>query len=279
MAAPKTDPLTGPSFENTHPVQDSLGLGDAPTPPAHATPPASPASPASGRRDKPATPSAPHAGHRARLRARFEEGGDAGVADYELLELLLFRSIPRRDLKPLAKALIARFGGVADVLSAPRARLVEVDGVSEAVAIDLAIVAAAGRRMARDRVMHKPVITSWSALLDYCRTHMADAPREQFRVLFLDKRNRLIADEVMSQGTVDHAPAYPREVVRRALELNSTAVILAHNHPSGDPTPSSADVEMTREIINAARPLGVMVHDHIVVGRERVASFKALGLL
>lgn len=223
---------------------------------------------------------APHYhGHRARLRERFREAGPDAVTDYELLELLLFRTIPRRDVKPLAKALIARFGGFAETLGAPLERLKEVDGVSDAVALDLKIAQAAARRLARERVLNQPVISSWSALLEYCRAAMADEPSEQFRVLFLDKRNRLIADEVLGRGTVDQAPVYPREVVRRALELHATAIILVHNHPSGDPTPSRADVDMTQQVVEAARPLGVVVHDHLVIGREHTASFKTLGLL
>ena len=218
-------------------------------------------------------------GHRERLRARFREAGAEALADYELLELALFRSIPRRDVKPIAKALIARFGGFAEVAAAPLERLVEVDGVSEAVALDLKIIHAAAERAARERVMGRSIISSWTALLDYCRVALADAREEQFRVLYLDKKNRLIADEVLGRGTVDHAPVYPREVIRRALEHAATALILVHNHPSGDPTPSKADIDMTKEIMTAAKPLGVVVHDHLVVGRERTASFKALGLL
>lgn len=220
-----------------------------------------------------------HVGHRDRLRRRFREGGDAALADYELLELCLFRAIPRRDVKPLAKALIARFGGFAEVVSQPPGRLVEVDGVSEATATELAIIHAAARRIASERVAGRAVLSSWSALLDYFRTHMADADREEFRVLFLDKRNRLIADEVLATGTVDHAPVYIREVVARALAHGATALILAHNHPSGDPTPSPADVETTKQLAEAAKPVGVVIHDHVIVGREGVASFKGLGLL
>jgi DNA repair protein RadC len=229
---------------------------------------------------KPSDAKKPHyLGHRDRLRARFKERGADALPDYELLELYLFRTIPRRDLKPLAKALIERFGGFAEVVAAPIERLVEVEGVSEAVAIDLKIVHASAERAARGRVLNRPVISSWNALLDYCRTALADAREEQFRVLFLDKKNRLIADEVLGRGTVDHAPVYPREVVRRALELSATAVILVHNHPSGDPTPSKADIDMTREIVSAAKPLGVAVHDHLVIGKENTASFKSLGLM
>ncbi len=226
------------------------------------------------------TPAPPHhAGHRDRLRTRFREAGADALADYELLELILFRTIPRRDVKPLAKELIARFGGLAEVLGADIERLCETPGVKEAVALDLKIFQAAARRIARDRVMHQPVISSWSALLDYCRTAMADEAKEQFRVLFLDKKNRLMADEILGHGTIDHAPVYPREIAHRALKHGATAIILLHNHPSGDPTPSRADIEMTKAVAEALKPLGVVVHDHLVIGRERVASFKSLELL
>ena len=218
-------------------------------------------------------------GHRDRLRARFSEGGGDALPDYELLELLLFRSIPRRDVKPLAKALIRHFGSFAEVLAAPVHRLAEVEGIGEGVVADLKVVEAAGRRLARGEVAKRPVLGSWSAVLEYCRAAMAFAEREQFRLLFLDKRNALIADEVQQSGTVDHTPVYPREVVRRALELSATALILVHNHPSGDPTPSAADVRMTRDIAEMAKPLGILVHDHIIVGREGHASLKGLKLI
>ena len=218
-------------------------------------------------------------GHRDRLRAHFRDAGADALRDYELLELLLFRSIPRRDVKALSKDLLRRFGSFAEVLAAPRARLLEVPGIGESVADDLKIVEAAARRLARGEVIKRPVLSSWSAVIDYCRTAMAFAPREEFRILFLDKRNALIADEVQQTGTVDHTPVYPREVVKRALELAATAIILVHNHPSGDPTPSTADITMTREIAQVAKPLGIMLHDHIIVGREGHASFKGLGLI
>lgn len=220
-----------------------------------------------------------HLGHRERLRTRFAETGGEGLADYEFLELLLFRAIPRRDVKPIAKRLIRRFGSFAEVLAAPPHLLTEIDGVGESVALDLKVVEAAGRRLARGSVAKRPVLSSWSAVLEYCRTAMAFADREEFRLLFLDKRNALIADEVQQRGTVDHTPVYPREVVKRALELAATAVILVHNHPSGDPTPSSADISMTRQIIDVAKPLGIAVHDHIIVGREGHASMKGLRLI
>lgn len=204
--------------------------------------------------------------------------GAAALEDYEMLELVLFRSIPQRDVKGLAKDLIARFGSLAEVLGAPVSRLLEVDGVGEATATDLKIVEAAGHALARGAVSRRTVLDSWSSVIDYCRAAMAFSHVEQFRILFLDKRNGLIADEVQQTGTVDHTPVYPREVLKRALELSASAIILVHNHPSGDPTPSQADVRMTREIADVARPLGVVVHDHIIVGRQGHASLKGLKL-
>jgi DNA repair protein RadC len=218
-------------------------------------------------------------GHRDRLRARFQEAGAETLPDYELLELLLFRSIPQRDVKPLAKELIQRFGSFAEVLGAPASRLTEVKGVGDGVALDLKIVEAALKRMAKGAVGKRPVLSSWSSVLDYCRMAMAFAEREQFRILFLDKKNMLITDEVQQTGTVDHTPVYPREVMRRALELSASAIILVHNHPSGDPTPSGADMRMTRELVDIAKPLGIAIHDHIIVGRDGHASFRSLGLI
>lgn len=220
-----------------------------------------------------------HLGHRERLRRRFAEGGEAALPDYELLELLLFRSIPQRDVKPLAKQLIQHFGSFAEVIGAPLSRLTEVKGVGESVALDLKIVEAALKRTMKGQIARKPVLSSWSSVIDYCRLAMAFAEREQFRILFLDRKNALIADEVQQTGTVDHTPVYPREVMRRALELSATALILVHNHPSGDPTPSGADMRMTRELVDIARPLGIAIHDHIIVGRDGHASFKGLGLI
>ena len=217
-------------------------------------------------------------GHRHRLRERFARVGVAGLADYELLELLLFRSIPRQDVKPLAKELIGRFGSVAEVLGAPISRLLEIEGVSEKTALELKIIEAAGRELAKGAIGKRHVLSSWSSVIEYCRAAMAFAEKEQFRLLFLDKRNGLIADEVQQTGTVDHTPVYPREVVKRALELSASAIILVHNHPSGDPTPSQADIRMTREIADAAKPLGVLVHDHIIIGRNGHASLKGLQL-
>jgi DNA repair protein RadC len=236
--------------------------------------------PLAPRISKPAKPAKPHyLGHRDRLRERAATGGLAALPDYELIELYLFRAIGRGDVKPLAKALLARFGSFAGVLGASLDELKTVSGVGEAVALDLKLLQEATLRVNRAEVARRPVITSWTQLLAYVRAAMAHEPREQFRVLFLDKRNQLIADEVMNRGTVDHAPVYPREVVRRALEVSASAVILVHNHPSGDPTPSGADIAMTKEIIEAARPLRIVIHDHLVVGRDGVASFKALGLM
>ncbi len=222
---------------------------------------------------------APHyAGHRDRLRTRFREHGVTALSNYELLELLLFRSLPRRDVKPLAKGLIARFGSVAEVLAAPLERLAEIDGLSETSALDLKLVHAAAVSMAGTELAGKQLLSSWSQVIEYCRAAMAYEEREQFRILFLDKKNQLIRDEVQQVGTVDHTPVYPREVVRRALELSATAVILVHNHPSGDPTPSRADIEMTRTLDDVARPLGIIIHDHIIIARSGHASLKALNL-
>ena len=222
----------------------------------------------------------PHyAGHRRRLRDRFRAAGAASLDDYEILEMLLFRSIPRADTKGRAKALIKRFGSLAEVLGAPEPLIREVPEIAEAAALDLKLVAAAAQRMTRGAIRGRPLLESWNEVLDYCRAVMAFEPREQPRVLFLDKNNALIADEVQQTGTVDHTPVYPREVVKRALELQASAIILVHNHPSGDPTPSRADIDMTREIVKAASPLGIAIHDHIAVGRKGHVSFKGQGLM
>jgi DNA repair protein RadC len=218
-------------------------------------------------------------GHRERLKNRFRDAGKDSLADYELLELILFQILPRRDTKPIAKALIAKFGSFAEVLAAPEPRLMEVSGVGEAVAQHLKIVEAAAHRYARGPVASRPLLSSWQAVIEYCRATMAYEDREHFRILFLDKKNGLLADEVQQTGTVDHTPVYPREIVKRALELSSTAIVLVHNHPSGDPTPSRADIQMTRAIIEIAKPLGILVHDHIIVGKEGHASFKGLKLI
>ncbi|MGZ9409296.1 MAG: RadC family protein [Methylocystis sp.] len=229
----------------------------------------------SGLRD-----SAPHFhGHRQRLRDRFTDAGEAALADYEMLELLLFRAIARRDVKPLAKALITRFGSFAETVAARPERLREVGGLSEAAIVEIKLVEAAAKRLARGALQKRPVLSSFMEVLDYCRTAMAFAEREEFSILFLDKRNALIADEVQGVGTIDHTPVYPREIVRRALELGSSALILAHNHPSGDPTPSSADIRMTKDIAAIAQPFGITVHDHLIVGRHGHASFRGLKLI
>lgn len=230
-------------------------------------------------KDEKAAPSNHAAGHRERLRTRFRKTGAEGLHDYELLELVLFRAIPRRDVKPLAKELIKAFGGFAEVLAAPIERLTEIKGVSENVAQELKIVQAAAVKLSQERVLKRPVISSWDALLSYCRAAMADEKTELFRILFLDKKNILIADEVQQRGTVDHTPVYPREVVKRALELGASAIILVHNHPSGDPTPSRNDIDMTRQIVDAAGALNIRVHDHLIIGHKHHASFKTLGLL
>ena len=218
-------------------------------------------------------------GHRERLRARFLEAGAAALADYELIELILFRSIPRIDVKPLAKELIKRFGSFAEAIAADPKRLEEVEGMRPSAIVEFKIVEAAAQRFAKGAVKKRLPMGSWSEVVDYCRTSMAFENREIFRILFLDKKNGLIADEVQGAGTVDHTPVYPREVIRRALELSATAIVLVHNHPSGDPSPSTQDVTMTREIIAIAKPLGVTVHDHIIVGRDGHASLKGLRLI
>ncbi len=219
-----------------------------------------------------------HAGHRQRLRARFLAGGGDALPDYELLELLLFAALPRRDVKPLAKSLIARFGGFGRVMAATAPDLASA-GLSESAVATIKLVQAAAIRMGRQTVLDKPILSSWPALIDYLRAAMAHEANEHFRLLFLDRKNALIAEEVQARGTVDHTPVYVREVVKRALELGATALILVHNHPSGDPAPSRADIDMTREIARAAAPLGVTVHDHIIIGRGEPASLRALGLM
>ncbi len=218
-------------------------------------------------------------GHRDRLRTRYRDHGDTALADYEILELLLFRLIPRRDTKPIAKALLERFGTLAGVFGASPALLQEVKGIGEAVAFDLKLISTVAHRTLKSELKGKQVLASWSSVIDYCHAAMAHETREQFRILFLDKRNALIADEVQQTGTVDHTPVYPREVVKRALELSATALILVHNHPSGDPTPSRADIEMTKMIVDTAKPLGITVHDHIIIGKDGHASLKGLRLI
>jgi len=218
-------------------------------------------------------------GHRDRLRERFHGAGPDALSDYELLEMALFAAIPRRDTKPLAKALIKKFGSFAEVVHAPAARLREVDGIKDASINQLKLLAAAASRIAKGEIGRKVALSSWNDVIGYCRSSMAFADKEQFRLLFLDKRNQLISDEIQQTGTVDHTPVYPREVIKRALELSATALILVHNHPSGDPTPSQADIQMTKAIIDIAAPLGISVHDHIIVGKNGHASLKGMRLI
>jgi DNA repair protein RadC len=227
---------------------------------------------------EPAEPPHYH-GHRERLRERFHGAGPDALSDYELLEMVLFRSLPRGDTKPLAKTLLKTFGSFAEVVHAPETRLREVDGVGDATVTNLKLIAASASRISKGQLKQRTMLSSWNDVIDYCRTSMAFADKEQFRVLFLDKRNQLIADEVQQIGTVDHTPVYPREVIKRTLELSATAILLVHNHPSGDPTPSSADIHMTRAIIDIAGPLGISVHDHIIVGKNGHASLKGLKLI
>jgi DNA repair protein RadC len=219
------------------------------------------------------------AGHRSRLRERFRKSGSDALADYEVLEMLLYRTIPRADTKPIAKALLKKFNSLGAVFGASEQLLREVPGVGESVSLDLKLVFAANQRMLKSEVTGREVLNSWNLVLDYCKASMSFETREQFRILFLDKKNVLIADEVQQTGTVDHTPVYPREVVKRALELAATAIILVHNHPSGDPTPSRADIDMTRTIVETAKPLGISVHDHIIIGRDAHVSFKGLQLM
>ncbi|MEM7620712.1 MAG: DNA repair protein RadC [Pseudomonadota bacterium] len=218
-------------------------------------------------------------GHRQRLRERFRTAGSDALPDYELLELILFRAIPRRDTKPIAKNLIEKFGNFAEVINAPEERLQEVSGIGETVVTELKLIKAASLRLLKSNAVKRPALNSWSELIQYCQAAMAHETKEQLRLIFLDKRNHIIADEVQQTGTVDHTPVYIREVVKRALELSATAIILLHNHPSGDPTPSRADIEMTKEIIKAAESLGIIVHDHIIIGRKGHASLRGLQLI
>lgn len=230
------------------------------------------------------TPSSPktkphYHGHRDRLRARFLQGGVQALAEYEMVELLLFMAIPRKDIKPLAKDLIARFGSLAGVVNAPVAELEKIHGLSANAVTALKAVQAAAHLMMKQDMMNRPVLSSWSRLIEYCTATMAHEKREHFRILFLNKKNELIGDEIQQSGTVDHTPAYPREIMKRALELGATALILVHNHPSGDPNPSHADVEMTAAIIQAGKPFNIVIHDHIIVSGKGTTSFKTLGLL
>ncbi len=227
-----------------------------------------------GNKDKPH-----YLGHRQRLRERFLATGGDGMPDYEILELLLSQAIPRTDVKPIAKDLMAAFGSLGAVLSAPAEKLRGVKGLGDAAAVALKVSHAAGLRLARQQIMNKDAIGSWDKLLDYCKAAMGYEKIEQLRVLFLDRKNVLIADEVQQQGTVDHTPLYPREVVKRALDLNASAIILVHNHPSGDPTPSRGDIDMTKRVQDAAEKLGIVLHDHVVIGKSEHVSFRSMGLL
>ncbi len=218
-------------------------------------------------------------GYRARLRQKLLRSGADALHDYELIEMVLYAAHPRGDTKPLAKRLLKKFGSFNNAITAEPARLKEVDGMGEAAVAALKLTEAAAVRLAQGEVMGGNVIASWSALLDYCHAAMARQRTEQFRILFLDRKNRLIADELQGRGTIDHTPVYPREVVKRALDLDASALIMVHNHPSGDPTPSKADIEMTREVGQAVNAVGISLHDHIVVSRTGHASFKSLGLL
>ena len=218
-------------------------------------------------------------GHRDRLRERFASDGGETMPDYELLELLLFQIIPRRDVKPLAKQLIARFGSFAETLAAPIEHLQEFNGMGEASALALKSIYAAAKRMGKQQVLNKSALGHQQAVLEYCRTAMAYEAKEQFRILFLNNKNILIADEVQQVGTVNHTPVYPREVIKRALELSATAIILVHNHPSGDPAPSRDDIEMTKKLREAGKAVGVAVHDHMIIARNGHVSFAEAGLL
>lgn len=218
-------------------------------------------------------------GHRDRLRQRFLSGGAEALPDYELLELLLFMAIPQKDIKPLAKDLVARFGSLSGVLNASVTDLITVKGISENSAATLKIVQAAAHRLLKQDMMKRPILNSWARLMEYCAATMAHEQREHFRVLFLNKKNELVADEIQHSGTVDHTQAYPREIMKRALELGATALVLCHNHPSGDPTPSRADIEMTQAIVAAGQPFSIIIHDHLVVSRNGTASFKTMGLM
>lgn len=224
--------------------------------------------------------SKPHyAGHRQRLRERFIIGGDNALQDYELLELLLFMAIPRRDVKPLAKDLLKTFGSLPALMSAPHFAISQIEGVSENAATAIKAATAIAHRMMKQEIMQKPVLNNWTRLIDYCHMSMVHETREHFRILFLNKKNEMIADEIQGSGTVDHTPAYPREIMKRALELGATALILVHNHPSGDPKPSQADIDMTKTIIEAANTFNIAIHDHVVISRNGHTSFRQEGLI
>jgi len=221
----------------------------------------------------------PHyAGHRQRLRERFIQKGPDSLQDYEILELLLFAALPRRDVKPLAKQLLESFGDLWSLLNAKPERLAE-EKLSESVIATLRVTGAIALRAQKAAIIDRPLLNNWERVVDYCRAAMGHEQKEQFRLLFLDRKNHLLAEEIHQRGTIDHTPVYPREVVQRALELGAGCLILVHNHPSGDTTPSKADIEMTKAIIEACKPLGISIHDHLIVGRNTVSSFKTLGIL
>lgn len=231
------------------------------------------------KKDEPSKNEPHYKGHRDRLRGRFLDNGPDALQDYELLELVLFLAIPQKDVKPLAKDLIKRFGGLAELMNAPIEELTKVDGIKEKTALAIKSINALSQRAAKNEFIGKPVLNSWTRLMDYCMSTMAHETKEHFRILFLNKKNELIADEIQGSGTVDHTPAYPREIMKRSLELGATAIILMHNHPSGDPKPSQADVDMTRQIMRAAEPFNIAIHDHIIISKSGYSSFKSLGLI
>ena len=220
-----------------------------------------------------------HVGHRDRLRERFAKSGADALQDYEILELILFTAIPRRDVKPLAKALLVQFSTLPQMMAASVPELMQVKGLSENTALHLKAITALSHRAMRQEISQRPLLNSWMRLMDYCFATMAHEKREHFRIFFLNKKNELIADEIQGSGTVDHTPAYPREIMRRALELGATALILVHNHPSGDPKPSQADIKMTKQVIEAGRPFDIMIHDHIIISKNGYKSLKNEGLI
>lgn len=235
--------------------------------------------PDAAQKEKPPKEKPHFHGHRDRLRQRFLENGPEALQDYELLELILFMAIPQKDVKPIAKDLLKRFGGLPEVMNAPVEELTRIDGIKENTATALKAITALSHRATKNELMKKPVLNSWTRLMDYCVSTMAHEQKEHFRIFFLNKKNEMIADEIQNSGTVDHTPAYPREIMKRALEVGATALILVHNHPSGDPKPSQADIDLTRTIIKAAAPFNIAIHDHIVVSRNGYSSLRNLGLM
>lgn len=233
----------------------------------------------SAKKETPPKETPHYHGHRDRLRQRFAESGPDALADYELLELVLFLAIPQKDVKPLAKTLIAKFGGLSEVMNAPVEELIKIDGIKDNTTIALKSITALSHRAAKNKLMKRPILNTWDRLMDYCTATMAHETKEYFRILFLNKKNELIADEFQNSGTVDHTQAYPREIMKRALELGATALILMHNHPSGDPKPSQADVDMTRQIMKAAEPFSITIHDHVIISRNGHTSLKNMGLI